>query len=177
MTCEICICIVTHRRPQQLERLFASLIEQQEAPPFEVVVVDNDAGRSAKSVVAKFHDRLSLTYMVEPVRGLARVRNRTVAASTSKFLAFVDDDEWASPRWLAVLYRVATQTNAAAVIGRMEFLFADGVPNYIRACGLFGWMGYADGQAVPWGHAYTSNCIVRRDAFHIQPLLFLPVST
>src|SRR6516164_3707008 len=111
MAREICVCIATHRRPQQLERLLASLIEQQESPPFEVVVVDNDAGRSAESIVANFQNRLSLTYLVEPVRGLARVRNCAVAASTSKFLAFVDDDEWASPRWLAVLYRVATQMN------------------------------------------------------------------
>ena len=51
---EICVCIATHRRPQQLERLLTPLVEQQEAPPFEVVVVDNDAGRSAELVVANF---------------------------------------------------------------------------------------------------------------------------
>ena len=84
---EICICIATHRRPQQLKRLLTSLIEQQEAPPFEVAVVDNDAGGSAETVAAEF--RGSLTYLVEPVRGLARARNRSVAASTSKFLAIV----------------------------------------------------------------------------------------
>ena len=86
---EICICIATHRRPQQLKRLLTWLVEQQEAPPFEVAVVDNDAGGSTETVAAEFRDRLSLTYLVEPVRGLARARNRSVAASTSKFLAIV----------------------------------------------------------------------------------------
>jgi succinoglycan biosynthesis protein ExoM len=161
---EICVCIATHRRPKQLERLLMSLTEQQEAPPFEVAVVDNDAGRSAESVAANFQDRLCLTYQVEPVRGLARARNRTVAASTSKFLAFIDDDEWASPRWLAAHYRVATETNAAVVIGRIDFLFADEVPGYIRACGLFNSMPVADGEVVSWHFAHTGNSFVRRDA-------------
>jgi succinoglycan biosynthesis protein ExoM len=164
MAREICVCIATHRRPQQLERLLASLTEQQDAPPFEVVVVDNDAGRSAESVAANFQDRLSLTYLVEPVRGLAQVRNRTVTASTSKFLAFVDDDEWVSPRWLAAHYRVATEMKAAAVIGRTVFLFADEVPDYIRTCGLFSSMSIADGEAVEWYFANTGNSFVRRDA-------------
>jgi succinoglycan biosynthesis protein ExoM len=161
---EICVCIATHRRPQQLERLLRSLTEQQEAPSFEVAVVDNDVGRSAEAVAANFQDRLSLTYQVEPVRGLARARNRTVAASTSKFLAFVDDDEWASPCWLAAHYRVATEMNAAAVIGRTDVLFADEVPDYIKACGLFNSMSVADGEVVPWYFAHTGNSFVRRDA-------------
>lgn len=161
---EICICIATHRRPQQLERLLKSLVEQQEAPPFEVVVVDNDAGRSAELVVAKFRERLSLTYLGEPVRGLARVRNRTVAASTSKFLAFIDDDHSASPRWLAAHYQVAMQMKAAAVIGRIDVLFDDEVPDFIRTCGLFNKRLYADGEVVPWYHAHMANCFVRRDA-------------
>ena len=89
---EICICIATHRRPQQLKRLLTSLIEQQEAPPFEVAVVDNDAGAPPRRLPPNF----GITYLVEPVRGLARARNRSVAASTSKFLAFIDDDHWAT---------------------------------------------------------------------------------
>jgi succinoglycan biosynthesis protein ExoM len=161
---EICICIATHRRPQQLERLLTSLTEQQEVPPFEVAVVDNDVGRSAEKVAAEFQERLSLIYLVEPVRGLARVRNRAVAASTSKFLAFIDDDHCATTRWLASHYQIATQTNAAAVIGRTDVLFDDEVPDFIRACGLFGKRPYASGEIVPWYHATTANCFARRDA-------------
>ena len=81
MYTEICICIPTHRRPRQLQRLLTSLVEQEQAPPFEVIVVDNDAECSAKPAADEFRDRLSLTYLVEPIRGLARVRNRAVAAS------------------------------------------------------------------------------------------------
>jgi succinoglycan biosynthesis protein ExoM len=161
---EICICIATYLRPRQLKQLLASLVEQQEAPPFEVVVVDNDAGGSAEPVVAEFRERLSLSYSVEPVRGLARVRNRAVTASTAKFLAFVDDDEWVSPMWLAAHYRVATQMNAGAVIGPVDFLFDKEVPDFIRTCGLFNRRRYADGEVMPLSHTSTNNCFVRRDA-------------
>jgi succinoglycan biosynthesis protein ExoM len=171
---EICICIATHRRPQQLERLLTSLVGQQEAPPFEVVVVDNDAAHSAESAVSKFREKLHLTYLCEPVRGLARVRNRTVAASTSKFLAFIDDDHSADPRWLAAHYQIAMQMNAAAVIGRIDVWFADEVPDFIRVCSLFNKRRYADGEVVPWNHATTANCFVRRDALPHPTAPFSP---
>jgi len=161
---EICVCIATHRRPQLLEKLLTSLVKQKEAPPFEVVVVDNDAGRSAESVAAKFKGQLSLTYLVEPVRGLARVRNRTVAASASKFLALIDDDHSACPGWLAAHYRVAAQTDAAIVSGRIDVLFEENVPDFIRNCGLFNRTRYADGAPVPWHYPTTANCLIRRDA-------------
>ncbi len=165
MASEISVCIATHRRPRLLGRLLTSLTDQKKAPPFEVVVVDNDAERSAEPVAAEFRERLSLTYLVEPVRGLARVRNRAVAASTSEFLAFIDDDHCASPRWLVSHHQIATRTDAAAVIGRCDVLFDPQVPDFIRTCGLFSKRHYADGENVPWHEAFTGNCLFRRDAF------------
>jgi succinoglycan biosynthesis protein ExoM len=135
---EICICIATHRRPHQLEQLLTSLVEQEESPPFELIIVENDAKCSAKTIADKFSERLSLAYLVESIRGLARVRNRAVAASNRKYLAFIDDDHTASPRWLMSLYHIAIQTQAAAVVGRITILFDKEVPDYIRSCGVRG---------------------------------------
>ena len=164
MDTEISICIVTHNRPRQLERLLTSLVEQNEAPPFELIIVDNDREGSAKPVADKFRERLSLFYLVEPIRGLARVRNRAVAASNLKYLAFIDDDHSASPRWLASLYQTAIQTRAAAVVGRITVLFDKEVPDFIRACSYFNKKAYADGEIVPWHDATVTNSIIRRDA-------------
>jgi succinoglycan biosynthesis protein ExoM len=164
MDTEISICIATHRRPRQLERLLMSLVEQEDAPPFEVVIVDNDAECSAEPVADKFRSRLASIYLVEPIRGLARVRNRAVAASNLKYLAFIDDDHCATPRWLASHYQIAIQTNAAAVVGRSTVLFDEEVPEFIRACSHFNKKPYADGEIVPWYDATVANCIIRRDA-------------
>jgi succinoglycan biosynthesis protein ExoM len=164
MVAEICVCIATHKRPQQLERLLTSLVEQDEAPPFRVIVVDNDVERSAEPVAEKFRGRLSLTYLVEPVRGLARVRNRAVAASNLKYLAFIDDDHCAGPRWLASHYKIAIQANADAVVGTSTVLFDEEVPDFIKACDIFVKKLYADGETVPWYDGRVANCIIRRDA-------------
>jgi succinoglycan biosynthesis protein ExoM len=161
---QICVCIPTHRRPAQLERLLTSLLEQQGAPSFEVIIVDNDAARSAEPIADKFRSQLSLTYLVEPIRGLSRVRNRAVGASDLKYIAFIDDDHCASPRWLASHYQIAIQTGAAAVVGRSIVSFDNEVPDFIRDCGHFNERQYSDGETVPWHQATFANCIVRRDA-------------
>jgi succinoglycan biosynthesis protein ExoM len=102
--------------------------------------------------------------LVEPIRGLARVRNRAVAASNLKYLAFIDDDQCASRRWLVSLYQMAIKTNAAAVVGRTTVLFDRQVPDFIRACSHFNPKACGDGEVVPWYLGRVANCIIRRDA-------------
>jgi succinoglycan biosynthesis protein ExoM len=154
--------------------LLTSLVEQKESPQFEVIIVDNDAECSAKPVADKFLERLSLTYLVEPIRGLSRVRNRAVAASNRKYLAFIDDDHCSSPRWLASLYQTALETHAAAVVGRITVLFDKEVPDFIRACVHFSKRHYRDGEIVPWYAATVTNSIIRRGALPHASTPFCP---
>ena len=160
----VTVCIATHRRPRGLERLLGSLANQKGAPPFVVVVVDNDRQKSAEAVALQFRDKIQLTYLVEPVRGIARVRNRAVMASRSPFLAFIDDDEWATPHWLASLERQAEQSAADVVIGRVKVEFDPEVAEVVRHCGLFDPVPLSDGAIVPWYCTRTSNAYVRRGA-------------
>ena len=129
-----------------------------------MVIVDNDREKSAEVVALAFRDKLPLTYLVEPVRGIARCRNRAVAASRSPFLAFIDDDEWATPQWLAALERESERSAADAVIGRVEVVFDPEVPELVRQCGLFDPSPLPDGAVVPWYMTRTNNAYVRRDA-------------
>jgi succinoglycan biosynthesis protein ExoM len=161
---QISVCIATHRRPSGLERLLESLVTQERAPPFDVIVVDNDKERSGEPVAERFRGQLDLTYLVEPVRGIARTRNRAVAAARAPFVAFIDDDEWATPDWLLQMSAVASQSNADVVIGRVECVFDAEVPDYIRSCGLFDAQVLTNHAAVPWWRTFTGNTLVRRAA-------------
>ncbi len=161
---QISVCIATHRRPAGLERLLELLVAQERAPVFDVIVVDNDKERSGEPIADRFRGPLDLTYLVEPVRGIARTRNRAVAAARAPMLAFIDDDEWAAPDWLLQMSAVAWQSNADAVIGPVECEFAAEVPDYIRSCGLFNPQPNANHAAVPWWRTYTGNALVRRAA-------------
>jgi len=160
---EASVCIATFRRPEGLARLLRSLeIQRGDVPAFEVIVVDNDATGSAGSICETFKDRLRLRYVKEPVRGIARCRNRAVVASDSRFIAFIDDDEEAAPEWLAALHREATRAEADAAFGPVSYRFAGEPPPWIRECRLFRYPELANGKTVAWFLTRTSNAYVRR---------------
>jgi len=158
------VCIATHRRHFGLERLLDSLASQKGASDFDVVVVDNDREKSAEMIAYRFRDKIPLTYLVEPVRGISRTRNRAVATSRSSFLAFIDDDEWATPGWLAALECEQNRSAADVVIGRVEVEFDPKVSELVRRCGLFDSNLPPDGAIVPSYNTRTSNAFVRREA-------------
>lgn len=160
----ISVCIATFRRPALLANLLQSLAGQRGAPPFEVVVVDNDGDASAAPVVRRFADRLAVRYEVEPQRGLARARNRSVAASRGAFLAFIDDDETAPPAWLATLARVRAATRAAAVFGPVIVDCDPAIPAEIRACRLLRPRTAVEGAMLDWRRTSTANAYVDRAA-------------
>ena len=68
--------------------------------PTEVLVVDNTAGnQETASVAREFRAR----YVVEPVPGLSRARNRGLAECDTEIVAFLDDDAIPAPDWLGIL--------------------------------------------------------------------------
>ena len=170
----VCVCIASHRRPEGLMRLLRSLVDQNSPPPFEVIVVDNDHERSAEQVVCQFRDRISIEYLVEPIRGIARARNRAVALAKSPFLAFIDDDEVASAKWLAAMDRTAIASRADVVIGPVSVVFEGTLPDFVRTCSLFQSILPAEGAIVPWYATRASNAYVRRQSL---PDLLAPFST
>ena len=160
---EASVCIATFRRPEGLARLLRSLEAQTgDVPAFQVIVVDNDAAGSAMAICEGFKNRLALRYIGEPLRGIARCRNRAVTASDSRFLAFIDDDEEASPGWLASLHREATMRDADAAFGPVKYRFAIDPPASVRQCAIHQYPVIATGEAVPWYWTRTSNAYVRR---------------
>jgi glycosyltransferase involved in cell wall biosynthesis len=156
------VCIATFRRPGGLQRLLESLLTQKEPPAFEVVVVDNDREASAAGIADAFKDRLSLRYFVEPRRGLARVRNRAIAESHGRFIAFIDDDEVALPNWLAALERARSTTQASAVFGPVDVQLEPGIPPEIRDCSLFRTHAAEAYAPMKWQHTRTSNVYIDR---------------
>jgi len=160
----VTVCIATCSRPTGLERLLSSLLGQHGAPAFDVLVVDNDPHRTAEAVVKRYASRLAMTYATEIRRGVSSVRNRCVALSRAPLLAFIDDDEWAEPDWLAALCEKMADPSVAAVVGIRTFVFAEDVPLHRRTCVLFDVPILEDGQALAWNQTLISNACLRRSA-------------
>jgi hypothetical protein len=118
---DLAIIIPTLRRPDSLTRALRSLFAQTGVSDrvSAIVVVDNDPAASASSTIDALRPESPwpLVYVSEPTPGVARARNAGLAATDAALIAFLDDDEAASPGWLAALLDAQTQTGADAVFG------------------------------------------------------------
>ncbi len=121
---KVAICVATYRRLQGLNRLLESLsclrFQKHGEPSITVIIVDNDASGTARSVVEPWKIKLPwpLIYDIESRRGISFARNRLVSLSKdTDFIAFIDDDEVADANWLDELLRVQKRYQADVVTG------------------------------------------------------------
>lgn len=123
----VSIVIPTFRRPVQAVAAARSALAQDFSGAFEVVLVDNDPGASALDLLGKLREdaKHPVTIVYEPRAGVANARNAGVRAASGKFIAFLDDDEIAQPRWLSELLRVQSETTADVVFGPVNAKLAE----------------------------------------------------
>ena len=121
MAADVAVIIPTLRRPEGLERALRSVFAQVGSLDriAAVVVADNDPDGSAAPLIEKLGDQapVPLIYAHAPVPGVATARNVGLAATDAPLIAFLDDDEAASPGWLAALLDAQMQTGADVVFG------------------------------------------------------------
>jgi glycosyltransferase involved in cell wall biosynthesis len=86
---------------------------------YELVIVDNCPQQSARDVVAGISpsEGVRISYIHEPRPGVAHVRNRGAATARAPLIAFIDDDEYAEPTWIAHLLAAQAKFNADIVFG------------------------------------------------------------
>ena len=167
----ISVCIATFRR---LERLAAVLddLAAQELVPDEVIVVDNDALGSARTVV---EDRLRqgmpfpIHYEIQPQRNISLTRNRTVALASGDWLAFIDDDERAPRAWLHRLMEFAVQTGADGVLGPVIPQVPDDAPDWIRRGSFYDFPRMTSGSVVPFNRMRFGNLVLRGEPLRREP--------
>lgn len=102
----VSIVVPTYRRGSLLARLVAALESQRDAPPFEVIVVDDASPDGSGETLEKLAADASIP--VRPIRlrtngGPARARNTGWWAATAPIVAFTDDDCVPQPGWVAAL--------------------------------------------------------------------------
>ncbi len=118
---DVAIIVPTLRRRESLERALRSLFALTGVADrvSEIVVVDNDPAGSAEAGVNALRSVAPwpLVYVHAPRPGVATARNTGLAATRAPLIAFLDDDEAASPGWLAALLKAQDATGADAVFG------------------------------------------------------------
>ena len=129
------ICICTFRRPELADTL-RSVAALEKPAGFEVgiVIADNDDEPSAQKLVKALAGKLKLAvrYRHAPARNISIARNACLDASVADFVAFIDDDETASPGWLVELMATADATGAAAVLGPVRAHYRQDAPDWMQ---------------------------------------------
>ncbi|TJV44546.1 MAG: glycosyltransferase family 2 protein [Mesorhizobium sp.] len=127
--------VCTFRRPELADTL-RSLAAMDMPRGFEVgiIVADNDDTPSARELVTALSRELAVPvrYRHCPARNISIARNACLDASEADFLAFIDDDETATARWLAELVTTAETSGAAAVLGPVRALYRPDAPDWMR---------------------------------------------
>jgi succinoglycan biosynthesis protein ExoM len=179
----VTVIIPTFHRPAGAIAAVRSVFAQVGAPHFEVLLVDNDRGRSCEPVVhllqreaLELETKVLFRYEVEPAAGVANARNTAVALAKGSFIAFLDDDEVAKPDWLMGLVAVQAETKADVVFGPIEARLPDGAAHPHSYFQSF-FSRALDGESrlieKPFG---CGNSLVRRETVLKGPTPFNPIT-
>ena len=90
-------------------------------------MVDNDPAGSAAEIVNRWgaHIAHEVHFDIEPQRGIAYARNRSVRrAGSVDWIAFIDDDEVPPPGWLRSLVATQRRFGADGVSGTVVYRLA-----------------------------------------------------
>jgi glycosyltransferase involved in cell wall biosynthesis len=111
---EISVIILTHNRPQYLERSVRSIISQT-FTDFELILINNgsDDNGSTEAVCeklcAEFKD---IRFINRKNSNIGAGRNAGIDAAGGNYIAFADDDDYAYPEMLSLLYTLITAHQA-----------------------------------------------------------------
>lgn len=165
----IAVCVCTYRRPRLLRHTLESLgnLNTHRAFTYSVVVADNDREETARSAVEEFAVAapVPVAYCVEPEQNISLARNRSLQAAQGDFVAWIDDDEFASAGWLFLLLDALRRYGADGVLGPVQPVFQTPPPAWILDGRFFVKPRRTTGLVLTWQQTSTANVLVSRELF------------
>jgi glycosyltransferase involved in cell wall biosynthesis len=169
---EVSVLIPTFRRPDSFVRAVRSVFAQRQVTAFEVIAVDNSPEGSALDTFRKLAAEAPVPFRWthEPNPGVAQARNAALKLATGEFVAWLDDDEEASPDWLASLIATRRETGAQSVFGPVRARADHDAGNAEFYEQLYTRAGPA--ASGPCGHAYGIGNSLQPRALFDEPQPF-----
>lgn len=102
---EITIIMCCYNSEQYLHNTLNKVFAQQNIKKYlqEVIIVDNHSTDSTKNIIFQFIEKtlpIPLRYAYEGKPGLSNARKKGVDLCTTKWIAFLDDDNFIEPNWI-----------------------------------------------------------------------------
>jgi glycosyltransferase involved in cell wall biosynthesis len=118
------VIITTYNRIKLLEKVLIAFTNQTASKvQFELIVVDDGSSPKAEKCVSSFKDKLKIKYIFHENKGLAFSRNEGIENSGYEIIAFADDDDIPSPRYVEehLSSHVKYPDANIAVLGKLEW--------------------------------------------------------
>ncbi|MBV8980184.1 MAG: glycosyltransferase [Acidimicrobiia bacterium] len=112
----VSVVVPTYQRRALLGRLVRALEQQEDAPPFEVVIVDDASTDGTIDEVERLRAASTVPVVgirLDENRGPATARNAGWQRATAPIIAFTDDDCAPQPGWLSALGRALEHADVA----------------------------------------------------------------
>lgn len=166
------VCICTFNRPAIAGTLRSLAHQECEGVRIRIVVVDHASTPEASALVAATARELGLdvTYRHAPANNISIARNACLDAVTAEYLAFLDDDEVASPGWLRALTGEAQRGQWDAVLGPVQAIYSESAPRWLRSGDFHSTRPVFVRGQIETG--YTGNVLIRREAVERRGLKF-----
>lgn len=170
----VTVAIPTMRRPDglmsALRSVFAQDVPATLSVAWEIVVADNCPDHSAREAIASLRSEapVPLTVVHAPTPGVANARNAIWRAARGDMLAFLDDDQVATPGWLAGLIEARATLDTPVVFGAIRSRLPRSQdrlnPYYADRFARHGVPGHA-----VLAHYYgCGNCLIDRRALSLE---------
>lgn len=170
---EVSVVVPNYNGIKFMEACLKALKEQENAPEFEIIVVDNGSTDGSREVAESYHDVQIVS--LEKNYGFCRAVNEGIKASKAPYVILLNNDTRVFPDFVKALYhRITGDTNIFSVSSMM---IQAKQPEFIDDAGDFycalGW-AYAKGKDKPiadYEHTYpiTAACggasIYRKQVF------------
>jgi succinoglycan biosynthesis protein ExoM len=128
------ICVCTFRRAAVADTL-ASIgqLQKPAGVALRVIVADNDETPSARDLVLQVaaEQGLDLVYVHCPASNISLARNACLDHASAAWIAFLDDDEIATPGWLDALVQRASAGDVEVVLGPVRAIYPNAAPAWM----------------------------------------------
>ncbi|MCB0321968.1 MAG: glycosyltransferase family 2 protein [Bdellovibrionales bacterium] len=127
----VSVCLCTYNRSHLLKQTLESVYQQMSSfgESFEIVVVDDGSTDKTTEVLAwaESTSPVPFRFLTQQNKGVAAARNACVREARGTWIAFLDDDQIAAPRWLMELHRTALETGGDCIGGPSLLLLPNDV--------------------------------------------------
>ena len=155
------VCICTFRREHVLETLASLLLQDPGHPRFRILVADNDDHPLMRArIIRTSGSGIEIVYLHAPSRNISIARNACLAKAKADYIAFLDDDQIASPGWLTELHLTALKAGADIVLGPVHAICTPESPAWARTGKFHSTFPVIRENGIATG--YTGNVLIKR---------------